>query len=222
MKIKEMPVYSMPREKLLYYGVENLSNADLLSIILRNGTKEYNAIDIANNILNKVGSINNLSNIGIRELSNIKGVGNIKAITILASIELGKRVYNREIVLNMSLTNSKIVHDTFKSHFKNLHQEKFMAIYLDTKKSLINYRILFVGTIDQSVVHPREIFSEAIKLSASSIIVMHNHPSGSLIPSRNDIETTNKLIESGKLIGIPVLDSIITNGEEYYSINDTK
>ena len=220
MKIKELPDTSKPREKLMYYGVENLSNADLLGIILRTGTKDTNAIDLANYILNKVGSINNLANIGVRELSKFKGVGTIKAITILASIEFGKRVSNKEITLRMPLTNSLSVHEAFKSSFKNLKQEKLLAIFLDTKKCLINYKTLFIGTIDKTIMHPREIFNEAIKYSASGIIIMHNHPSGSLNPSKEDINTTKNLIESGKLLGIPVIDSIITNGEEYYSFND--
>ena len=220
MKIKELPDSSKPRERLLYYGVENLSNADLLGIILRTGTKESNAVDIANYILNKVGNINNLANIGVRELSKFKGVGNVKAITILAAIEFGKRVTNKEITLRMPLTNSYSVHEAFKSSFKNLKQEKLLAIFLDTKKRLINYKTLFVGTIDKTIIHPREIFNEAIKYSASGIIIMHNHPSGSLVPNKDDINTTKNLIESGRLLGIPLLDSIITNGEEYYSFND--
>ena len=220
MKIRELPDSSKPREKLMYYGVENLSNADLLGIILRTGTKDTNAIDLANHILNKVGNINNLANIGIRELSNFKGVGNAKAITILASIEFGKRVTNREITPRMSLNNSFYVHEAFKSHFKNLRQEKLMAIFLDNKKCLINYKTLFIGTIDRTIIHPREIFNEAIKYSASGIIIIHNHPSGSLKPSKEDIIATKNLMESGNIIGIPILDSIITNGEEYYSFND--
>lgn len=220
MKIKEMPTDTKPREKLLFYGVENLSNTDLISIIIRTGTKGENAIDIASHILKNVGSINNLANIGVRELSKINGVGNVKAITILAAIELGKRATSKEIQIKMSLTNSKSVHDSFKRFFKNIKQEKFMAIYLDTKKNLINYKTLFVGTVDHSIVHPREIFNEAIRLSASSLIIIHNHPTGDLTPSKNDIEVTEKIKESGLMLGIPLLDSIITNGEEYYSFND--
>lgn len=220
MKIKEMENESKPREKLLYYGVENLSNTDLISIILRTGTKSFNAMEIASNILKNIGSINNLSKMGVRELSNIKGVGNVKAITLLAAIELGKRVNSKEIKINMSLTNSKAVHESFKRFFQNETQEKFMAIYLNTKKQLINYKILFIGTVDHSIVHPREIFNEAIRLSASSIIIIHNHPTGDIRPSNEDINVTNKIRESGNLLSIPLLDSIITNGEEYYSFND--
>lgn len=220
MRIKDMPTTEKPRERLMHYGVENLSNTDLLSIILRTGIKEMNVKEVSENILKTVGNLNNFNNIGIRELSNIKGVGNIKAITILAAIELGKRVNNKEITLKMCLNNTKKVHDAFKRYFQKIKQEKLMAIYLDTKKRLISYKVIFVGTLDYSIVHPRDIFNEAIKVSASSLIIIHNHPSGDIKPSKEDIETTNKIMESGKMLGIPLLDHIITNGEEYYSFYD--
>lgn len=220
MRIKDMPTTEKPRERLMHYGVENLSNTDLLSIILRTGIKEMNVKEVSENILKTVGNLNNFNNIGIRELSNIKGVGNIKAITILAAIELGKRVNNKEITLKMCLNNTKKVHDAFKRYFQKIKQEKLMAIYLDTKKRLISYKVIFVGTLDYSIVHPRDIFNEAIKVSASSLIIIHNHPSGDIKPSKEDIETTNRIMESGKMLGIPLLDHIITNGEEYYSFYD--
>lgn len=220
MRIKDMPVTEKPRERLMHYGVENLSNIDLISIILRNGVKDMNVKEISANILKTVGNVNNLNNIGIRELSNIKGVGNIKAITILAAIELGKRVNSKEITIKMNLNSTEKVHNAFKRYFQNLKQEKLMAIYLDTKKRLIQYKIIFVGTLDSAIVHPRDIFNEAIKASASSLIIIHNHPSGDIAPSKEDIETTKKIIESGNMLGIPLLDHIITNGEEYYSFYD--
>lgn len=222
MKIKDLPSNEKPRERLLLYGSENLSNSDLISIILATGTKDASAKEISNNILKSVGNINNLSNIGIRELSKIKGIGEVKAITLLAAIELGKRVTNKEIILNMQLKDTYIVHEHFKTLFKNIKQEKFIAIYLDTKKRLISYKTLFIGTINQSIVHPREIFNEAIKVNASSVICIHNHPSMSIEPSIEDIEFTKKLIESGNIIGIPLIDHLITNGEEYFSFYEKK
>lgn len=221
MSFKELPINELPRERLLKYGRENLSNIDLLSIILRTGVKNLTVREVSENILKKVGSINNLSNISVNELSNIKGVGYIKAITLLASIELGKRVTNKEIILGMSLNNSKIIHDTFKSIFKNQNQENFLCIYLDNKKRLISYKILFIGTNNKSVVHPREIYKEAIKANASSIICIHNHPSNDLTPSKEDINITEKLKECGNIIGIELIDHLITNGEEYFSFYDS-
>ncbi len=220
MKVKDLPVSSQPRERMLQYGVENLSDVDLISIILRTGTKDTNVKDVACEILKSVTSINDLASVGIRELSKIKGVGTIKAITLLASIELGKRVNNKVIALNMPLTTGIKVHDAFKRLFINENQEKLLAIFLDAKKRLISYKFMFIGTLDHSIIHPREIFNEAIKVHASSLIIMHNHPSKDITPSKEDIEVTKKLKECGEIIGIPVLDHLITNGKDYYSFYD--
>ncbi len=220
MKVKEMPPSFQPRERMLKFGVENLSDVDLLSIILRTGTKDANVKEVSSSILTSVGGINNMADVGIRELSKIKGVGNIKAITILAAIELGKKVVNKEIEINMLLNNSNIIHETFKSLFLNSQQEKVLAIYLDTKKRLISYKFIFIGTLDRSIIHPREIFNEALKVHASSLILMHNHPSNDLNPSKEDIAITNQIKECGDIIGIPLLDHLITNGKEYYSFYD--
>lgn len=220
MLIKDLPECEKPRERMLEYGVENLSNVDLLSIILRNGVKDISVKEVAINILNNIESINDLSSLGVRELSNIKGVGQVKAITLLASIELGKRVYTKEAKTNMSLSNKEKIHEVFKKFFINENQEKFLAIFLDNKKCLINYKILFIGTNNASIVHPREVFLEAIKAKASAVVVMHNHPSGNVLPSEEDKNITEKLIQSGYMLGIPLLDHIITNGEEYYSFYD--
>lgn len=220
MLIKDLPECEKPRERMLEYGVENLSNVDLLSIILRNGIKDISVKEVAINILNNVESINDLSSLGVRELSNIKGVGPVKAITLLASIELGKRVSIKEAKANMSLSNKEKIHEVFKKFFINENQEKFLAIFLDNKKCLINYKILFIGTNNASIAHPREVFMEAIKANASAVVVMHNHPSGNVLPSEEDKNITEKLIQSGHMLGIPLLDHIITNGEEYYSFYD--
>ncbi|MBD9114349.1 DNA repair protein RadC, partial [bacterium] len=210
MLIKDLPECEKPRERMLEYGVENLSNVDLLSIILRNGVKDISVKEVAINILNNVESINDLSSLGVRELSNIKGVGPVKAITLLASIELGKRVSIKEAKANMSLSNKEKIHEVFKKFFINENQEKFLAIFLDNKKCLINYKILFIGTNNASIAHPREVFMEAIKANASAVVVMHNHPSGNVLPSEEDKNITEKLIQSGHMLGIPLLDHIIT------------
>ena len=220
MLIKDLPECEKPRERMLEYGVENLSNVDLLSIILRNGVKDISVKEVAINILNNVESINDLSSLGVRELSNIRGVGPVKAITLLASIELGKRVSIKEAKANMSLSNKEKIHEVFKKFFINENQEKFLAIFLDNKKCLISSKILFIGTNNASIAHPREVFMEAIKANASAVVVMHNHPSGNVLPSEEDKNITEKLIQSGHMLGIPLLDHIITNGEEYYSFYD--
>ena len=217
MKLKDMPITELPRERLLNVGESNLSNEELLSIILRTGTKNNSVKEISNNILNSLDSINDLNNIDIYELSKIKGVGIIKAVTIKASIELGIRVSNIEIKNKMTLNNSDIVHNTFKNIFIGLKQEKLIAIYLDNKKRLINYKVITIGTIDETICHPRDVIKNAIKCNASGIIIIHNHPSGDINPSKADLEMTNRLIESCSIVGIPLLDHLITNTKKYYS-----
>jgi len=217
MKLKELPVNELPRERLINYGVDVLTNEELLSIILRTGTKNMNVKEVSNNILSSIKNINELNNIDLSELSKIKGVGIVKAVTLKASIELGKRVSNVEISNMMKLNNSNKVHDTFKSLFVGLKQEKLLAIYLDNKKRLISYKIITIGTKDQTIFHPRDIIYNAIKCNASGIIIMHNHPSLDIIPSNADIEMTNNLINSCNIVGIPLLDHLITNTKNYYS-----
>ncbi len=217
MKLKELPINELPRERLIKVGEQNLTNEELLSIIIRTGTKSISVKEVSNNILSKVNSINDLNNITLEELSNIKGVGLVKAITIKASIEFGKRVSNIEINNMMKLNNSDIVHEAFKSIFIGLNQEKLLAIYLDNKKRLINYKIITIGTKDQTMIHPRDVIYNAIKCNASAIILIHNHPSGIITPSKADIEMTNMLINSCNIVGIPLIDHLITNTKNYYS-----
>ena len=217
MSFKDLPENELPRKRLLKYGKENLSNSDLLSIILRTGIKDITVREVSENILKSINKINDLSNISVKELGKIKGVGEIKAITLLAAIELGKRVSNKEITLGASLTNPYIIHETFKSLFKNLTYEKVITIYLDNKKRLISYKVVSLGTIDKSVLHPREIYSEAIKTNSSSIICIHNHPSNDLTPSKEDISTTSKIKKIGDIIGINVLEHLIVSSNGYFS-----
>jgi len=217
MKLKELPSNEMPRERLIKVGEENLTNEELLSIILRTGIKNSSVKEVSNNILSCISNINDLNNLSIKELSKIKGVGLVKAITLKASIELGKRVSNIEINNGMLLNNSDIIHDTFKSMFIGLKQEKLISIYLDNKKKLLNYKVITIGTLDETICHPRDIIYNAIKLNASCIVIIHNHPSGDIRPSNADIEVTNKLIESCKIVGIPLIDHLITNTKTYYS-----
>ncbi|HOB26005.1 MAG TPA: DNA repair protein RadC [Bacilli bacterium] len=215
MLINNLPIKEQPRERLKEYGVDSLSNSDLLSIILRTGIKGLSVKDISNNVLNEIGHLDNLNNFSLDELANIKGVGLVKAMSLLASIELGKRVTSIEPHVNMYFGNYDLLHQTFKQFFFGLKQEKFMAIYLDSHKCLISYKIIYIGTIDRAYIHPRDIFREAIKVSGSFIIVIHNHPTGDLTASKADIQTTEKLISVGNIIDIPLLNHLITNGVNY-------
>ena len=217
MRLKELPKTELPRERLISVGETNLTNEELISIILRCGTKDLNVREVSNNILSSIDNINDLNNISLNELSKIKGVGIVKAISLKASIELGKRVTNIEIRNMMKLNNSDVVHDSFKSLFIGLKQEKLLAIYLDNKKRLLSYKFITMGTKDQTLMHPRDIIYNAIKCNASGIIIIHNHPSLDITPSEADIKMTNMLINSCNIVGIPLLDHLITNTKEYYS-----
>jgi len=219
--IKDLPLIDRPRERLLKYGTESLSNEELLSIILRAGTKDICVKELSNNILKSINNINDLRDITISKLKNIKGIGEVKAITLIAAIELGKRVYYDENeIKNETLDSSNKIYNFIKNKLINKKQEYFYCIYLDNKKKLLDYKLLFIGTLNNASVHPREIFKNAYLLSASSIICIHNHPSNDVLPSNEDIVLTKKLVEIGKLQGINVIDHLIIGNNNYYSFYD--
>ncbi len=215
--IKELVKEERPRERLLKYGVESLSNEELISIILKTGTKDISVKTLSTKVLNEYKGITNLRNLRFSSLLKIKGIGEVKAIELIASIELGKRVYYSISKEEISLSNTSNVYNYFKDIFIGELQENFYAIYINTKNKLISYKLLFKGTINKSCVHPREIFKNAFLESAYAIIVIHNHPSGDITPSTEDIELTTSLMQIGNLMGIPVIDHIIMSDKGYYS-----
>lgn len=214
--IKDIPLEERPRERFIKFGRENLSNTELLSIILNTGTKNISVKELSNNILNSVNDISDLRNMTLNKLKNIKGVGEVKAIKVLSSIELGRRVYQEKNFKKIKLNSADKVFNYMNQILKEKNQEYFYALYLDSKKYLIEAKLLFIGTINKSIVHPREIFKYAYLLSASTIICVHNHPSGDSLPSKEDVILTKSLVEIGKLQGINVVDHIII-GSNYYS-----
>ncbi len=215
--IKDIIKSERPRERLLNAGASSLSNEELLSIILKTGTKNISVKDLSRTLLKEIYDITNLRDITYNKLIKIKGIGSVKAIELLASLELGKRVYYTNIKDKIKLNNSTLIFDTFKDLFINETQENFYALYLNPKMELISYKLLFKGTINTSVVHPREIFKHAFLESAHSIIVIHNHPSNNTTPSNEDIDLTNKLFEIGSIMAIPLLDHMIIGKDNYYS-----
>ena len=220
-KIKEIPTSERPRERLKEVGVENLSNKELISIILKTGTKEKNVSDLALDILNKY-SLSELKNITINNLIKIKGIGEVKAIEIIASIELGKRIYLKDKTKKNNLTSPQQIYEYTKYLFNSKSQEYFYALYFNSKQQLLNTKLLFIGTINQSITHPREVFKEAYLLSASSIVCIHNHPSNDTTPSKADITFTKALFEVGKIQNIPIIDHIIVGDDNYYSFYEHK
>lgn len=219
MKIKDIPKEFRPRERLKLRGKENLSDVELLSIILKAGTKEKSVEDLSIELLN-IYKLSDLKEIEINELTKIKGLGEVKAIELIASIELGKRIFMKKPTLLKKLTTPEDIYNETKYLFDNLKQEYFYSLYLNTKNELIEAKLLFVGTIDRSTIHPREIFKEAYKVSASYIIIIHNHPSNDVTPSKADDFITNSIVKIGKIQGIPVLDHIIVSSSNYYSYYD--
>ena len=217
MMIKDIPVSQRPRERLIKYGVSSLSNQELLSIILKSGTKNKSVYDLSNEILNKLSGIKDYE---LSFLTNIKGIGTAKACEVLSAIELGKRIYCDSNNLGNRIHSSKDVFLDMKYYLNNKKQEYFYCLYLNNKNQILERKLLFMGTVNKSIVHPREVFKYAYLSSASSIICVHNHPSGDVIPSKEDIFLTKSLIQIGKVQSIPILDHIIMSDSTYYSMAD--
>ena len=221
MLIKDISKEERPRERLIKYGVDSLSNQELLAIILKNGTKNKSVFDLACEILNRLSSITNLKEYELSWLTDIKGIGIAKACEILSSIELGKRIYNENNNKYIKKIHcSKDIYEYMKYYLKDKKQEYFYCLYLDNKNQILERKLLFMGTVNKSIAHPREVFKYAYLSSASSIICVHNHPSGDITPSKDDIVFTKNLIEIGKIQNIPILDHVIISNNNYYSMFD--
>ena len=219
--MKDIPLNERPRERLINKGVEYLSNEELLAILLKTGTKDSSVKVLASNILKQLDNINSLKDINLQNLIKIKGIGKVKACEILAAIELGKRLNEKTMYINqIKIYSSDSIYEYYKDKLNDKKQEHFYCVYLDVKNHIIKDKLLFIGTINESLIHPREIFKEAYLLSAFSVICVHNHPSGNVNPSNNDIVMTKQLKEVGKTLGIKVLDHIIIGKDGYFSFND--
>lgn len=219
--LKELPVSERPREKLVNYGVERLSNAELIAIIIRTGHGDDTALDVGSKILSidKKG-LSYLSNITLKELTGIKGIGICKASQILASIEIGKRINRWSAEEKVKVSSPDILVNLISDEMRFLNKEHFNIAILDTKNQIIAIENISIGTLNASIVHPRDVFYAAINRSANSIILIHNHPSGDPSPSNEDIQITQRLVDAGNLIGIKVLDHIIIGDNRYLSFKE--
>lgn len=214
--IKELPKNERPREKIKKYGIESLNNEELLTILIGSGNKYNSVRDLSLKILSEINEIGSLANFNYEKLANIKGLGPSKISIILAAIELSKRIKMVDVI-NVKVNNSEKIFTYFKNKFSYEKQECFYAVYLDASKRVMKVKLLFKGTLDHSLVHPRELFKEAYLISASSIICVHNHPSGNIEPSKEDKLLTNNLVSLGLLHGIPIIDHLIVGKDSYYS-----
>ena len=197
--IKKLPFLEQPREKILNHGVDVLSTSELLAILLRTGTRQYNAIDLGNILMRKCGDdLNELSVITLEELCLIDGIGESKACQILAAIELGKRLKQSPLIRKTKITSPNDVVSFFSAELSSQRVEKFIAVFLNTKNEMIAWEVISIGSLNASIVHPREVFNRAIKRSAASILAVHNHPSGHVDPSQEDINITKRLSEIGR------------------------
>lgn len=218
--IKEIPILDRPRERFIKYGVNYLSNEELLSIVLKTGYKGYSVKDLSFNILKEINDITDLKDMTLYKLIKIKGIGLVKAITLLSSIELGRRVYSNKEIINIKLNNSKEIYNYIKDKLIYRKQEYFYTIYLDKNNKLIEDKLLFIGSLNRANIHPREIFKYAYINNSTKIVLIHNHPSNNVLPSKEDIILTENIINISKIQDIKVIDHIIIGNTNYYSFYD--
>jgi len=218
MRIKDISLENRPRERMEKQGVSVLSDSELLAVILQKGTKEENVIDMSNRLISKYG-VSKLSSCSLKELQEIKGIGKAKASQIIALFEFNKR-HSLSKQNGKPIKSAKDVYDYCHPKLNGADKEHFMILHLDTRNKIIKDEIISVGTLNSSIIHPREVFKSAIKESANSIILIHNHPSGDSKPSREDHEITDKLFSAGELLSIKVLDHVIIGKDNWYSFND--
>lgn len=219
--IKELPSEERPREKLIQSGAGALSNAELLAILIGTGTREMSAVMLANRILSmEEEGIAYLAGCLPEELTLIPGMGMAKSCQIIAAIELGKRIATKPKRKKINIKSPGEVASLFLEEMRYLKKEYFKVLLLNTKNEIIMIETISVGNLNSSVVHPREVFCTAIKKSACSIIAVHNHPSGNPEPSRSDVDITQRLAESGELLGIKLIDHLIIGDGNYVSLKE--
>jgi DNA repair protein RadC len=218
--IKDVPKEDRPRERLLNLGAGHLSNQELLAILLGSGTKEESVMTLANRLLMHFEGLKLLKDATIEELTAIKGIGSAKGVLILSALELGKRLSQYKPNERYIIRSPEDGAEYIMEELRNLNQEHFIVLFLNTKNQIIHRQTIFIGSLNASIVHPREVFREAVKRSAASIIVAHNHPSGDPTPSQEDIHVTKRLAESGRMIGIELLDHLVIGDRKFVSLKE--
>jgi DNA repair protein RadC len=218
--LRDVPNDERPRERMQQFGAQALSNAELLAILLRTGTFAESAVRLAQKVLLEAGSLRNLVDMSMDQLKTIKGIGSAKAIQIQASIELGRRLARTSMTDTVTIRSPQDVASYLMEDLRYLQKEHFVVLFLNTKNHVVAQETLSMGSLNASIVHPREVFRAAIKRSSASIICVHNHPSGDPTPSPEDIAMTTRLVEAGQIIGIEVLDHIILGDQNFVSLKE--
>ena len=216
--IKEIPVNDRPREKMAERGVTALTDAELLAILLRTGTAEKSALDIGSELADNGGLYKRLAGITrLTELTNIKGLGQAKAATVLAALEIGRRIASAKPLEKIHLSCPQDAAEFLMPRLRYASKEQFVVVLLNSKNKVVGTEVVSEGSLSNSIVHPREVFVPALLQHAAAIMVAHNHPSGEPSPSLEDRELTSMLVRSGKVLGIPLVDHIIIGDGNYYS-----
>jgi len=218
--IKDLPFEERPREKLKQFGSGALSNAELLAILLRVGNRQESAVQLATRILSQSGGLRSLPDLTLEDLQQNKGIGPDKAVMIKAALELGCRLATTPREPAGSITNPRQAADLFMEELRYKKKEYFKILLLNTKNHVLSREEISVGSLSASIVHPREIFNIPLRKSASSVILIHNHPSGDPSPSREDLEVTRRLVDAGNILGINVRDHIIIGDGCFFSFRE--
>ncbi len=214
--MKMLPEGLRPYERLEAYGPETLSDTELISILLKSGNRKRNAVEVAQDVLTRSEGLYGLGELSVQALTEISGVGWVKAITLLAAYELGRRISKGNQGKKTKIGSIEQLASLYGDVMR-LPQEHFKVVLLDRKWQILKDVTVSVGTVDRAIVHPREVFSPAVTNRASGVVVMHNHPSGDCTPSKEDRETTRRLAEAGRILGIVLADHIIYGKDRYYS-----
>lgn len=222
LKIKEWPEQERPREKLIKTGVSGLTDAELLALLIGSGTNGVTAVDIAKKMLVEYNNLTGLASCGIRELMRMKGVGEASSARMQAAFEIGRRIESASSDVKVKINSPAEVYRIYSPLLRDKRMEVFKIIILDSGNNIIRDITISSGTINSSVVHPREVFKRAIDYLAAGIILLHNHPSGEIKPSAEDKRITKQIFDAGKLLGIPVLDHVIIAGDSYFSFNENR
>ncbi len=221
--IKDLPQQDRPREKVIKNGVACLTDAELLAILLRTGTKEKSVLGVASDVIKMYGEkLSLLAKSDFIALSKIKGIGPTKAITVMAALELGRRVDSAHIIEETTVSSSEAAAVVFSRYLRDANKEQFYVMLLNVKNKLISVECLSIGTLNASVAEPRDVFQLAFLKNAAAVLLAHNHPSGDPTPSKEDVRVTERMNKVGEALGIPVLDHIIVGAGNFYSFTDKK